>query len=100
MFAALVYTQALLRRHTGLWGAADCSALCWDGAGWIWWRGGEQRPVLLQRATIWPGFVLLVFRCARGGGRRALLLLPDSAARDTLRRLRVYLRHLPVFDEG
>lgn len=99
ILAATVYTLYLLRRHTGLWGRAACSALLWDGAGWIWRRGDERCPVLLRRATIWPGFILLDFRCLRGGGQRTLLLLPDSAASDALRRLRVYLRHLPVFAE-
>lgn len=99
ILAVFAWTLNLLRRHTGLWGRADCSALFWDGAGWIWRRGDEHDPVLLRRATIWPGFVLLDFRGARDGGRRVLLLLPDSAAKDALRRLRVYLRHLPVFCE-
>ena len=99
MLATAVYTLSLLRRHTGLWGRGACSALFWDGAGWIWRRGDERCPVLLRRATIWPGFILLDFCCPRGGGQRTLLLLPDSAASDTLRRLRVYLRHLPVFAE-
>jgi len=91
------YIVRVLRRHTGLGGRADCSALMWDGAGWQWLCGRERRPVVLLRSTVWPGFLLLNFRCARTGKACVLLLLPDSAATNSLRRLRVYLRHLPVF---
>lgn len=99
MLAALIYGARLLRRHTGWWGAPDCSALLWDGAGWSWLRADDWRPMRLQQATLWSGLLVLSFRCARTGARRTLVLLPDSAAAHALRRLRVYLRHLPVFSD-
>lgn len=108
----LFYLLYGLRGHTGLCGALACTALRWDGAVW-WWRGGDgDEPVSLRRATLWPGFILLEFRTehrgstrmfsvstllARTRSRRVLLLLPDSASAHALRRLRVHLRHLPVF---
>lgn len=110
--AVLFYLLYGLRGHTGLWGASACTALRWDGTVW-WWRGdGGDEPILLRRATLWPGFILLEFRIEHMGSarmfsvqaflsrtcsRRVLLLLPDSASAHALRRLRVHLRHLPVF---
>ena len=95
--AVLAEVLLLLRRHTGLWGGRACSGLVWDGAGWLWLCGAEARPALLRRATLWPGLLLLDFRCEGSRRPHPVLLLPDSAAADDLRRLRVYLRHLPVF---
>jgi hypothetical protein len=91
-------TLLALRRHTGWWGKPAATALRWDGSGWLWIdAGGRHTALTLRHATLWRGLILLRFRCAATGKNRVLALLPDSAERDALRRLRVHLRHLPVF---
>jgi hypothetical protein len=95
--AVSLYLYLLLRCHTGLWAPPACTGLLWDGAVWFWLDGGGQQPVVLQQAALWPGLIALEFRRAGSRRRCALLLLPDSADADAQRRLRIYLRHLPVF---
>lgn len=89
------YLALQWRRHGGCRGG-----LRWDGAGW-WWRDarGEVAPLQLRGATLWPGLLVLDFRAADGGGW-ALVLLPDSAAADELRRLRAVLHHFEVYGES
>ena len=91
------YVALSLRHHTGLWGIPACTAIRWDGAIWQWQAGAVEHSVSLQHATLWPGLLVLNF-CDTGTRKsRVLVLLPDSAAAVELRRLRVYLNHLPVF---
>lgn len=89
------YLALQWRRHGGCRGG-----LRWDGAGW-WWRDarGAVAPLRFRGATLWPGLLVLDFRAA-DGSRRALVLLPDSAAADGLRRLRAVLRHFEVYGES
>jgi hypothetical protein len=99
LFSIAVAAQLVLqlRNHCGSWGGARCDGLRWDGGGW-WWRdrSGGENQARLRHATLWPGLLVLNF-LDNAGRRRALVLLPDSAAADELRRLRVYLRHADVF---
>lgn len=55
--------------------------------------GDEESLQLLPDSYVHPRLVVLNFRRAgRSRRRRSVVLLPDSADRDTLRRLRVRLR--------
>ena len=91
----VVYLARLWRHHGGYRGG-----LRWDGTGW-WWRdaGGAVVPLRFRGATLWPGLLVLDFREA-DGARRALVLLPDSAAAGDRRRLRAVLRHSEVYGES
>jgi hypothetical protein len=55
--------------------------------------------LLLERATVWPSFIALRFRDRSSGKRQFFTLLPDSLEVDMQRRLRLHLRHMPVFGE-
>ena len=56
-----------------------------------------QRVVELRSATVWRYLMAMNFACAETGRVYHLVLLSDSGDRHQLRRLRVLLRHLPVF---
>jgi hypothetical protein len=86
----------LLHCHTQL---AGC--LMWRTGGWLWtdYRGAEC-VLELQSAALWPGLIVLRFRVAATGKIRIFTLLHDSFAADMQRRLRVYLRHMPVFADS
>lgn len=56
-----------------------------------------QRVVELRSATVWRYLIAMNFACAETGRVYHVVLLPDSGDRHQLRRLRVLLRHLPVF---
>lgn len=92
-------TLLALRRHAGYGAAPAYRELVWNGTAWLWRDGsGQWSPLVLEDAVIWPGLLVLNFRCRTSRRRRALVLLADSAEADALRRLRVCLLHLPVFD--
>lgn len=59
--------------------------------------GLQNRLGQWSQAGILPGgyvstWLIVLSLAAEGGGRRSLVLLPDSAAKEDLRRLRVWLR--------
>jgi len=59
-------------------------------SGWIIVRADVTEPVrLLPDSSVWPW--LMVLRVASPTGTRVLVLLPDSAPAERLRRLRVAL---------
>lgn len=82
-----------LRRET------RCSGLLsWRSGQWLWMDGhAREHRLYLRAATAWRVSIVLRFR-EQDGGAQVFTLLPDSAARDALRRLRVGLRHMPVFE--
>jgi hypothetical protein len=93
LLAALgLYLTLLFRRQR----RPRCRGLRWDGERWLLiGADGRSAALCLHRAVVWPLLLVLEFR---GTGRReSVLLLPDSAEPEQLRRLRVYLRHLPVY---
>ena len=53
-------------------------------------RGAWQEAEILADSYV-SGWIIVV-NLASGGGRRSLVLLPDAAAAEDLRRLRVWLR--------
>ena len=62
-----------------------------DASGWALGEADATEPVEpLPDSTVWPR--LTVLRLASAVGVRTLILLPDSAAPEELRRLRVALR--------
>jgi hypothetical protein len=93
LLAALgLYLTALLRRQR----RPRCRGLRWDGERWrLIGADGRSAVLRLRRAVVWPLLLVLEFRGA--GHTEFVLLLPDSAEPEQLRRLRVYLRHLPVY---
>ncbi len=64
---------------------AEGGARCRDGAGQ--WHEAEILP-----GSYVSAWLIVVILGAAGRRRRALVLLPDAAASDELRRLRVWLR--------
>jgi hypothetical protein len=86
-----------LRGQGLLGGRVPCRALRWSGGRWLWiGADGRALPVRLRRAVIWRHLVVLHFSVA--GGSRSLCLLPDSLDADAMRRLRLCLRLLPVYE--
>ena len=63
---------------------------------WLLHRGQEIERVILKSATVWRWMVVLNFRSKSWHGC-SLLLLPDNTHRQQLRRLRVMLKHRPVY---
>jgi hypothetical protein len=67
-----------------------------DGTGRWRDRAGREHPVISARAT-WVGAGVVVLGLRSSAWRtRWLLLLPDSAAAEAQRRLRVWLKWRPV----
>lgn len=61
------------------------------GSGWVIERAGDRQPVrLLPDSCVWPW--LMVLRFASPAGSPVVVLLPDSAPAESLRRLRAALR--------
>jgi hypothetical protein len=92
--AALALSYAAYCRHLQ---ARQRGRLQWRET-WLWQpQEGVERMLQLRSATLWPGLIVLVFRDA--ATRRALTfaLWRDSLHADDGRRLRVSLRHAPVF---
>lgn len=60
--------------------------------GWCWLSGNTRSELMLSGdVVVWSGLVILPFVGRSGGRRKTLVLLPDSAAAEDLRRLRVWL---------
>ncbi len=73
--------------------------LLWRDGCWFWVDDGGEYSLQLRAATLWPGLIVLRMRESTGRSR-VFTLLADSSDRDAQRRLRVCLRHLPVFAES
>ena len=69
----------------------DCSA---DGQWTLRTTAGTIKTVSLSSSYVHPYIVILSFASGKFS-RYPLVLLPDSADSNTVRRLRVYLQHLP-----
>ncbi len=71
-------------------------------SGWSWIDDKNvKRTLQLRHATVWPGLIALRFYDAGRKRHIAFTLLPDSfVSTDDARRLRVHLRHFPVFDSS
>ncbi len=90
----LGYTGYCLRQQ-----ARQRGRLQWR-EGWRWQpHDGIEQLLQLQSATVWPGLIVLVFRDAVARRSLTLALWRDSLDADAARRLRVVLRHSPVFGE-
>ncbi|MGB4467082.1 MAG: protein YgfX [Azovibrio sp.] len=64
-------------------------------------RGGEVYPVtLLPGALGLPGLCVLRYRDERRGRAETLTLLPDSGEKESLRRLRLWLRLCAKVEPG
>lgn len=100
ILAGLVLALRLsLRRQGWCGGRLPCRGLRWEQSGrWLWIGADGRGSVLrLRRAVVWR--LLVVMHFVGPGGRRSLCLLPDSLEADALRRLRLCLRYLPVYEE-
>lgn len=89
----LIHLAWLLRRQARLVGY-----LLWRGDDWSWIDGACERTLLLQQATVWPALIVLRFREPSNGRTWVFTLLADSCESDMQRRLRVFLRLMPVFE--
>ena len=78
-------------------GAGLLHAVGFADGQWQLYRRDDVVSVYLVQSTIWSWLVVLNFRESRTRKSHALVLWPDSADRQQLRRLRVVLRHLPVY---
>jgi hypothetical protein len=58
---------------------------------------GQHTTVWLKQATVWRWLVVLNFYSESAGRYYPLILWPDSAEQESLRRLRSCLRHMPVY---
>lgn len=91
LFTWLYLTLLSRRARSPRW-----RALRWDGERWLRISAdGRSCVVRLRRAVVWP--LLMVLELQGPGGKERLVLWPDSAGPDLQRRLRVCLRHLPVY---
>jgi hypothetical protein len=89
----LAHLGLLLHRHR-----QQSGYLIWRASGWLWIdRQGEECVLDLQSTSVWPSLIVLRFRTAKTGKVCTFTLLRDSLAVDAQRRLRIYLRHMPVF---
>jgi len=59
-------------------------------------RGGVSVPIELRGLTVWPWLIVLNYRLEQCRWEQSLVLFDDSARPDSLRQLRVILRHLPL----
>ncbi len=64
---------------------------------WQLYHGEALATAYLVQATVWSWLVVLNFREEESRKTHSLVLWPDSADKQQLRRLRIVLRHLPVF---
>jgi Membrane-bound toxin component of toxin-antitoxin system len=73
--------------------------LLWRAGRWLWIDARADEQILsLQHAVVWPGCILLRFRAQTTGKNHIFPLLHDSFDAALQRRLRLYLRHMPVFE--
>lgn len=93
----LLIVCSSLRRQGWFGGRSRCRGLRWENGRWLW-IGADGRSLALQlrRAVVWRQLVVMHF--VGPGGRRSLCLLPDNLEADALRRLRLCLRYLPVYE--
>ncbi|HSB96901.1 MAG TPA: protein YgfX [Spongiibacteraceae bacterium] len=90
----LLHWRALLQRH-----AQSPGCLLWQSDTWLWSGATHENLLTLRHATVWPGLIVLRF-CEEGSGKtRVFSLLPDNLTSDMQRRLRMHLRHMPVFGD-
>ena len=64
--------------------------------GWTIVRSGVSVPIELRALTVWPWLIVLNYQLEQCRWQQSLVLFPDSAERDSLRQLRVILRHMPL----
>ena len=65
-------------------------------SGWVIVRGGVTVPIELRQITVWRWLIVLNFYLPQNRWQQSLVLFPDSAEQDSLRQLRVILRHLSL----
>jgi hypothetical protein len=65
--------------------------------GWLLVLSEREQVVELLQTTVWPWLMVMNFRDRHSGQRYSVLILPDSADPQQQRRLRVMLRHLPLW---
>jgi hypothetical protein len=95
IFAALLAGAiAVLRRHILLLNSASVVALhCAEEQWTLHTRDGNSRPARLLSAAFWVFDIIpLVFEYA-DGKHHSILLTPDRVQRDSLRELRIWIRH-------
>ncbi len=110
-FTALSYSELTLQLHLLLAGATlGYAVYCWRTqrrqrgelqwrSTWRWHDAAGERSLQLQRCTVWPGLIVLVFSETQRRKKWVFTLLPDSFAHaDDARRLRAHLLHFPVFE--
>ena len=73
--------------------------IAFNDSGWSLGLADRLIAADLVQATVWPWLVVMNFRCRLSGRRYAVIVLPDSADTECRRKLRVLLRHWPVWSE-
>ncbi|MDB6061079.1 MAG: hypothetical protein JWM78_1182 [Verrucomicrobiaceae bacterium] len=91
---ALIYAGYCIRTE-----CQQCGRLQWREGGLWQLNAGAERALELRAATLWPGLLVLSFKEAATRRNLTLTLWRDSLHADDARKLRVHLRHLPVFGE-
>lgn len=69
----------------------------WVDDSWLLLVAGQQHSAQLLQATVWSWLIVLNFRCRDSGCRYSVMVLPDSTDVEQRRRLRVIIRHMPVW---
>lgn len=91
--AAVVLCAAALRRHCLLSAPDSIRGIAYRGEHWYLQFGEQQlAATLLPTSTVTDSLLVLNFRLQIGGNMANLILLPDAAAADSLRRLKAMLR--------
>jgi hypothetical protein len=70
--------------------------LCCHHGRWTLVCGGVDVPIELRQITVWPGLIVLNYRSSQSRWQQSLALFPDSAEAESLRQLRVVLRHMAL----
>lgn len=73
--------------------------LKWDGAGWYYKSETCWEPVTLNHAVVWSRLVILNASRVDNLQLLPIIFFPYQCDKEQLRRLRVLLRHQPVFGD-
>lgn len=94
MLAIVSLAAVMLMVHRRRQAHPDVAAVDWraDGSWWLQWTGSDTvEPVSLRDSRVVGPVIALAFDAGDGGRSRQLILWPDSADREVLRRLRIRL---------
>lgn len=99
LWVALLIWAGLIWRYRYLLSQQGAIKLKWDGAGWHYRSGERCEQLRLNHAVIWSWLVILNTSKADNSQHIPIVIFPHQCDVEQLRRLRVILRHQPVFGE-